>query len=210
MSRQALEPAQLVVELRAGRRVAVRQVEAADQHPVHRRLDVAAVGVVGIAGEAAAGLVRLGAARQDGDAVPALLALPDRAIAGGPDRRFRELLGRRLQLLQADHVGRRFLQPAQQHRQPAVDAVDVEGGDLHRPRRSGRNSARGDLAGVERGPCARSPCFILPSIAETRKLFRRVGGRNTATTFEVIDLMDRSGVAVPTGLPRSDCHLHCR
>ncbi len=37
MRREALEPAQLVVEFRAGRGVAVRQVETAYQDPMHRR-----------------------------------------------------------------------------------------------------------------------------------------------------------------------------
>ena len=77
--RQALEPAQLVVELRAGRRVAVRQVQAADQHAADVGFDVAAVHVLRIAGQAAARLHGLSAAAQDGDAVPALLAVPDRA-----------------------------------------------------------------------------------------------------------------------------------
>ena len=104
MRRQAFEPAQLVVEFRAGRRIAVGQIEAADQHAVHRRLDIAAVRVIRIARQAAPGLDRVGTSREDGDAVPALLAVPDRAVAGAPDRGLRELLVRRLQLLQADHV----------------------------------------------------------------------------------------------------------
>jgi hypothetical protein len=56
-----------------------------------------------------AGLLRLYAPRQDGDAVPALLAMPDHAIARVPDRSFRKLLLRRFQLLQADDVGQRLL-----------------------------------------------------------------------------------------------------
>ena len=90
----ALEPAQLVVELRPGPRIAVGQVEAADQHAVDRRLDIAAVAVVGIARQAAPGLDRLAAARQDRDAVPALLPVPDRAVAGVADRCLGELLAR--------------------------------------------------------------------------------------------------------------------
>src|SRR5512132_1237211 len=108
VGREALEPAQLVVEFRARRGVAVWQVETAYQDPMHGRLDVAAVTVVGIFGETTAGFLRLYPAREDGDAVPALLAMPNRAIVRVPDRSFRKLLLRSFQLLQADHVGRGF------------------------------------------------------------------------------------------------------
>ena len=104
---QPLEPAQLVVELRPGPRIAVGQVEAADQDAVDRRLDVAALRVVGIAGQAAPRLVDLADAAEDRDAVPALLAVPDRVVAQVADRRFGKLLLRRLQFLQADDVGLR-------------------------------------------------------------------------------------------------------
>ena len=45
---QPIEPAQLVVELRAGRRISVRQIQATNQHAVHLRLDVAAVRIIQI------------------------------------------------------------------------------------------------------------------------------------------------------------------
>ena len=48
-----------------------------------RRFDVAAVRIVGIAGQAAAGFHRLGATGEDRHAVPAFLPVPDRAVAGG-------------------------------------------------------------------------------------------------------------------------------
>src|SRR5690242_17131253 len=57
--------------------------------------------------------------------------MPDRPVAHVGNRLLGELLLRRLQLLQADRVRLGLLQPAQQHRQAAVDAVDVVGGDLH-------------------------------------------------------------------------------
>ena len=78
---QPLEPAQLVVELGPGARIAVGQVEAADQDAADRGLEVAAVRVVRIAGQAAPRLVDL-ALGQDRDAVPALLPVPDRVVAG--------------------------------------------------------------------------------------------------------------------------------
>jgi hypothetical protein len=128
---QPLHPFELVVELRSRLRIAVGRVEAADQHAADRSLDIAALHILGIAGEPPPGLDRLAAAREDGDAVPARLAVPDRAVARFLDRAVREPLFRRLQLLQAHRVGRRFGQPVEQHRQPPVDPVHVEGRDPH-------------------------------------------------------------------------------
>ena len=58
------------------------------------------------------------------------LAVPDGAIARGFDGGDRKPRVPRLDLLQARDVGLRFGKPFQQARQPPVDAVDVEGGDL--------------------------------------------------------------------------------
>src|SRR5438067_1826251 len=57
--------------------------------------------------------------------------MPDGAVPGTADRRLRKFLLRRLQLLQADDVRPGLRQPAQQHRQAAIDAIDVVGRDLH-------------------------------------------------------------------------------
>src|SRR5690349_4125159 len=62
---------QLVIEFRARRRIAVRQIETPDNQPADRRFDVAAVHVIRIPGQTAAGLYRLGAACQDRHPVPA-------------------------------------------------------------------------------------------------------------------------------------------
>jgi hypothetical protein len=70
MCNQALEPFQLVVELRSGLRIAIGQVQAADDDPVHRGLDVAAVQVIRIAGQAAPAFDRFAAAGEDRDPVP--------------------------------------------------------------------------------------------------------------------------------------------
>ena len=83
---QPFEPGELVVEFRPGLRIPVRRVEAADQDPADRGFEVAALPVGRIAGEGGARDERRGAARQDRDAVPALLALPDRAITRRLDR----------------------------------------------------------------------------------------------------------------------------
>jgi hypothetical protein len=97
----------------------------------HGRLDIARLAVLRVARQTAMGLDRLAAAREDGDAVPALLAVPDRAIAGLLDRGRGKAVFGRLQFLEAGDVGPCLGQPVEQQRQAAVDAVDVEGGDLH-------------------------------------------------------------------------------
>src|SRR4051794_32686569 len=75
--------------------------------------------------------------------IPTLLPEPDCVVAEIADRLFGKLLLRRLQLLQADNVRLRFLEPAQEDRQPAVHAVHIVGCDLHGVFRSGRTwSAR--------------------------------------------------------------------
>src|SRR4051794_18124314 len=58
VAEETFEPAQLVVELRPRRRITIGNVEAADDQPIHLRLDVPAVRVVGIAGQAAASFHR--------------------------------------------------------------------------------------------------------------------------------------------------------
>src|SRR3546814_1239711 len=52
-------------------------------------------------------------------------------IAGLAQGGGREIRVGRFQFLQADDIGLRRLQPLQHVGQPAVDVVDVEGGDLH-------------------------------------------------------------------------------
>jgi hypothetical protein len=93
------------------------------------RLDIAALLILGVAGQAARHLLRLGAARQDRHAVPALLAMPDGVIAGRLQLRLRKPLLRRFELLQAGDVRLLFFEPLQECRKPAGDAVDVVGGD---------------------------------------------------------------------------------
>jgi hypothetical protein len=50
---QSIEPVQLVIEPRAGGRIAVGQIQATDQYSVDRRLDVAAVRIIWIPRQAA-------------------------------------------------------------------------------------------------------------------------------------------------------------
>src|ERR1700694_402168 len=78
---QPVEPLELVVELGAGLGIAVRQVQASDDDPLHRRLDVAALLLGRIAGKSSLGFDRIRILREDRHAVPRLLAVPYRAVA---------------------------------------------------------------------------------------------------------------------------------
>ncbi len=127
---QAREPAEFVIELRAGRWIAVGKVKAANQHAIDGRLEVATVCVVWIAGKAPTTLAGIQTARENGDAIPALLAVPDRAVARLADRGLWKFLLGRLQFLKAHDIGLGFDEPAQEHREATIDAVDVEGCDF--------------------------------------------------------------------------------
>ena len=131
MGDQAIEPGELVVELRPRLGIAVGQIDRGDEQPLDRGLDIAALAVLGIAGQGIARQHRLGALGQDGDAVPGLLPPPHRAIARLAQGRRGEFAVGGLQLLQRDDVGLGLPQPGEQVRQAAVDVVDVEAGDLH-------------------------------------------------------------------------------
>jgi hypothetical protein len=89
------------------------------------------VGIVGVAGQAAAGFHRLCAPRQNRYAVPAFLTMPDCAITGGANGCLRKLFVGRLQLLKTGDIRRGFFQPCEEAGQPTVDAVDIEGRDPH-------------------------------------------------------------------------------
>ena len=123
MSRQPVEPAQLVVESRAGRRISVGQIQATNQYPIYRCLDVAAVRVIRIARQATTRFHRRLVARKYSDTVPALLAMPDCAVTGFPDCGLGKFIVRGLQLLQTGDIRLGFGQPAHQHRKAAIDAV---------------------------------------------------------------------------------------
>src|SRR5882672_6719776 len=131
MFRQAFQPAQLVIELRAGRGIAVGQIKASDSHAIDLCLNIAAMQVLWIAGQGATDLDGIFVTREDRDPIPALLPMPDHAVAGLANRGFRKLLLRRLQLLKARNVGLGFAKPADERRQASSDSVDVVGRYLH-------------------------------------------------------------------------------
>ena len=74
------------------------------------------------------------AAREQRDAVPALLSDPGAAIAGGLDLRARKLRIGRLDLLQLDNIGPGRVEPRQQLHEALAKVVDVPGRDSHRRR----------------------------------------------------------------------------
>ncbi len=131
MRQQRFEPGDLIIELGARHRIAVGQVDRSDPHAADIRLQITAMAGIGIVGKAALGLRYLHPLGQDGDAVPALLPMPDRIVAERPDLQLGEALVRGLEFLQADDVGLALLEPFEQARQPRADAVDVVGRDLH-------------------------------------------------------------------------------
>src|SRR5262249_149388 len=108
--------------------------------------------IVRVARQASPRFLRPLAPGEDGDAVPGLLAVPDRLVAGLADGLGRELLVDRLQLLKAGDVRLRGREPVEKDGQPCADAVDVVGGDLHAdilprapPQRLSRSSPRGKV-----------------------------------------------------------------
>lgn len=130
MGRELFQPGQLVVQPRSRCRVAVRGIKAADQQAADRRLDIAALGGIGILRQTAPGQHRRADPRQDRHTVPAALPMPDGRVSGLCQVLLRKPGLWRLQFLEADDVGPGFGQPGQQRVQAAVDAVDVVGGDL--------------------------------------------------------------------------------
>jgi hypothetical protein len=128
---ETLEPFEFVVEFRPGLRIAIGQINAADHDTADRCFDVTRLRVSGVAGQGGLRHNRFTVARQDGDAVPGLLAAPDRVVASLAQRRHREVGIGTFELLQAHDVRPGFLQPSQQVGQPAIDVVDIEGGNFH-------------------------------------------------------------------------------
>lgn len=132
MNRQAFEPGKLVVELWSRLRIAVGEIDATDENAGNRGFDVAGVRVVAVTWQLHAGHDGFGAAREDSHTVPGLLTPPNRLISGVADGFGLEFAVGAFQLLQANDIRRGAVQPLQEVGQPAIDVVDVEGGDFHR------------------------------------------------------------------------------
>ena len=112
------------------RRIAIGKIETADHEAVRLGFDIAAVVVVGIAGQAKADEFRTFAARENGNAIPAFLAMPDRVVAALADCSDRKPVIGRLEFLQAHNIGLFVGKPAKQVGQAAVNTVDIVGGDF--------------------------------------------------------------------------------
>jgi hypothetical protein len=147
-----------VVELRARRGIAVRQVKTSNIDVADGSLNISAVEILGVPGEAASGLDRIGVQREDRDAVPRFLSVPDRAISGLANSTDWEILLGRLQFLTANDIRLRFPEPSQEHRQSAINPVHVIGRNLHgsMARAFDTVGTRGDL-GRRSGCGAKTP-----------------------------------------------------
>ena len=110
---ETFEPAHLVVKLRTRGRIAIWQIETSDDYAIDLSLKVSAMGVIGIARQAAATFRQLPDARKDRDAVVRFLAVPDRLVPGLVDRLRWKLLIGRLELLQACNSRPIFHEPPQ-------------------------------------------------------------------------------------------------
>src|SRR5204863_1964578 len=92
-------------------------------------LDVAALVDLGVVGQGAPGLHRIADPAEKGDPVPTPLPVPDRAIAERLDRCLRKGLIGTFELLEADDVGLKLLQPAREDVQAGIDPVDIAARD---------------------------------------------------------------------------------
>jgi hypothetical protein len=111
MRYEALEPGKFIDELRPRLRIAIGKIEAADQHTVDGRFDIARFEVERIARQTPSRFDRVDAAGEDSDPVVRTLAAPDRAVAGGRQRCMREARIGGLDLLKASDIRARLSKP---------------------------------------------------------------------------------------------------
>src|SRR5690554_4819456 len=104
MGLKPAEPGELEIEFGPRTRIAIRQIETGNEHPVDRCLYIAALAIGRIARQAAAGLVNFANSAEQRHAVPAALAMPDRLIAGALDLSSRKLVLGRFELLKTYDV----------------------------------------------------------------------------------------------------------
>src|SRR3974390_1835905 len=114
MRQQAVEPTQLIFELRTRGRIAVGQVKAADHDAADFGLDIAAVKIIRIAGKCSPDLLGISIPSEYGDPVPALLSVPDHSVSSVSNGGLRKLLLGRLKFLETYDIGRALREPAQQ------------------------------------------------------------------------------------------------
>ncbi len=107
--------------------LAVRAVDRGEEEILHARGEQARSELLLARESLLRHLQRLAA--EDGDAVPALLAVEHGVVAGPADLLVRELLVGELQLLEADDVGLPLGEPVEHEVEAGAQAVHVPGGD---------------------------------------------------------------------------------
>jgi UDP-galactopyranose mutase len=138
---QPLEPCQFIAELRSWLRVAVRQIQAADQNPCNCSFNVAALSIRWIAWQRTARHDGIRSASQDCDPVPTALALPHSPVPDIAQGSFGEVRLARLQFLQTNHVRRALLDRS--------DIVFTGGFSLHEAKRHQHNNVHPFPSGVD-------------------------------------------------------------
>src|SRR5262249_7687210 len=128
---EAAQPGELVIEFRTRLWISIWCVDGRYDHPLYRRFDVTTFCVADIPGQPRTRQDWCGAAREDCDAIPALLSPPDSLVARAAYRVRRKLRVRRLELLQADYVRFSNTDPIKKIGEALVDVVDVEGRNFH-------------------------------------------------------------------------------
>ena len=104
VSDEPLEPTQLVFELRTGLRIAVWQIQGADDQAAHCCLKIAPVVVCGITGEDIQNRDDLHLPSENGDSIPGPLTLRDALVSGSGAGQRRKCRVRRLEFLKASNV----------------------------------------------------------------------------------------------------------
>src|SRR5258708_5115790 len=131
MGNEALKPGQLIVEFRSRLWISVGEVNGSDQDSLNSRFDVASLVISRISRQACAGQHGSVVSRENCDAVPGTLPLPDCFVAESPKGIHGKGSLLSLELLETHHVRFSFGQPSQKVVEPLIDVVDVEGGDFH-------------------------------------------------------------------------------
>ena len=101
---QPFEPRQFVAEFGTRLRVAVRQIQGADDHPVDRSFEIATVCVGFAAGKSTPALEWVNPFGENGYAVPRCLPMPYGSVTRRLNLLDRECRVGRLQFLQADDI----------------------------------------------------------------------------------------------------------
>src|SRR5688572_10151152 len=132
MTPKTFHPRKFVVELWAGLRIAIWQVDRGNNYALDCTFDVSALSVRRVTRQPSAYQLRRPIFRQNGDAIPLLLAQPNGAIPATGNGFLRKILCEYFQFLQTDNVRLRLLQPNNQSVQAPVDVTDVVRRDFHR------------------------------------------------------------------------------